>query len=94
LKQKKDSDVGVISNVAMYSLKAKVGKLESENQNLNEKVHQLEREKATLSLLNTESRYFVYFCVCLFVVCSIVSLSASLSSKLLWFIRNNFHLVF
>jgi len=60
LKQKKDSDVGVISNVAMYSLKAKVGKLESENQNLNEKVHQLEREKATLSLLNTESRYFLF----------------------------------
>jgi len=59
LKKKEDSDVGVISNVAVYSLKAKVGKLESENQKLNEKVQQLEREKATLSLLNTESRYSV-----------------------------------
>ncbi|KAJ7371494.1 hypothetical protein OS493_025395 [Desmophyllum pertusum] len=54
-KQKEDSEVGVVSNVAIYSLKAKVGKLESETQKLNEKVHQLEREKATLSLLNTEA---------------------------------------
>ena len=70
LKQKQDSDVGVISNVAMYSLKAKVGKLESENQKLSEKVHQLEREKATLSLLNTESRYSGFFVfVCLFFSC-------------------------
>lgn len=59
LKKKEDSDVGVISNVAVYSLKAKVGKLESENQKLSEKVQQLEREKATLSLLNTETRYSV-----------------------------------
>lgn len=51
------SNVGVVSNVAIYSLKAKVGKLESETEKLKEKVQQLEKEKATLSLLNTESRY-------------------------------------
>ena len=55
------------SNSSNNSLKAKVGKQESENQKLSDKVHQLEREKAMLSLLNTESRYSVYFCVCLSV---------------------------
>ena len=55
-KNKENSDVGVVSNVAIYSLKAKVGKLEAETQRLNEKIQQLEKEKATLSLMNTESR--------------------------------------
>ena len=60
-KQKEDSDVGVVSNVAIYSLKAKVGKLEGETRKLSEKVQQLEKEKATLSLLNTEARYSFVF---------------------------------
>lgn len=55
-KNKENSDVGVVSNVAIYSLKAKVGKLEAETQRLNEKVQQVEKEKVTLSLMNTESR--------------------------------------
>jgi len=43
-----------VSNVAIYSLKAKVGKLEIETKKLNEKVQQLEKDKAALSLLKTE----------------------------------------
>ncbi|XP_068683876.1 centromere-associated protein E-like isoform X2 [Montipora foliosa] len=54
-KQIEVSNVGVVSNVAIYALKAKVGKLETETEKLNKKVQQLEREKATLSLLNTEA---------------------------------------
>ena len=62
-KQKEDSDAGVVSTVALYSLKDKVGKLESETRKLSEKVQQLEREKATLTLLNTETRYaFCFVC--------------------------------
>ena len=38
-----------------------MGKLEGETQKLSEKVQQLEREKATLSLLNTEARYSFVF---------------------------------
>ena len=60
-KKNEDSDVGVVSNVAIYSLKAKVGKLESETERLNEKIQLLEREKTTLSLLNTEARYLSLF---------------------------------
>ena len=63
-KPKEGDDVGVVSNVAIYSLKAKVGKLEIETKKLNEKVQQLEKEKSTLSLLNTEARYYNLF-VCL-----------------------------
>ena len=67
-KKAEGSDVGVVSNVAIYSLKAKVGKLESETEKLNKKLQQLEREKATLSLLNTEARFFFFF------FCMLVSL--------------------
>ena len=56
---KENSEVGVVSNVAIYSLKAKLGKLETETQTLKENVKKLEKEKSTLSLLNTEARYFV-----------------------------------
>ena len=59
-KQIEVSNVGVVSNVAIYALKAKVGKLETETEKLNKKVQQLEREKATLSLLNTEARYSMF----------------------------------
>ena len=60
-KQIEVSNVGVVSNVAIYALKAKVGKLETETEKLNKKVQQLEREKATLSLLNTEARYSMFW---------------------------------
>ena len=53
-----------MSSVAIYSLKAKVGKLEIETKKLNEKIQQLEKDKVTLSLLNTELRYYNLF-VCL-----------------------------
>ena len=56
---KENNEVGVVSNVAIYSLKAKLGKLETETQTLKENVKKLEKEKSTLSLLNTEARYFV-----------------------------------
>ena len=45
--------------MAIYSLKAKLGKLEIETQTLKENVEKLEKEKSTLGLLNTEARYFV-----------------------------------
>ena len=48
-----------MSNVAIYSLKAKLGKLETETQTLKENVEKLEKEKSTLGLLNIEARYFV-----------------------------------
>ena len=53
--------MGVVSNVAIFSLKAKVGKLETEAEKRNNKIRHLEKEKATLTLLNTEARYNVYF---------------------------------
>ncbi|RMX52590.1 hypothetical protein pdam_00019388, partial [Pocillopora damicornis] len=52
---KENNEVGVVSNVAIYSLKAKLGKLETETQTLKENVRKLEKEKSTLSLLNTEA---------------------------------------
>ena len=60
-KENEVSNVGVVSNVAIFSLKAKVGKLETEAEKRNNKIQQLEKEKATLTLLNTEARYNVYF---------------------------------
>ena len=60
-KQNEISNVGVVSNVAIYALKAKVGKLETEAEKLNKKIEQLEKEKATLTLLNTEARYNIHF---------------------------------
>ena len=56
---KGNNEVGDVSNVAIYSLKAKLGKLETETQTLKENVEKLEKEKSTLSLLNTEAKYFV-----------------------------------
>ena len=56
---KENNEEGVVSNVAIYSLMAKLGKLETETQTLKENVEKLEKEKSTLSLLNTEARYFV-----------------------------------
>lgn len=53
--EKEKSEVGVVSNVAIYSLKAKLGKLETETQTLKENMKKLEKEKSTLSLLNTEA---------------------------------------
>ena len=53
-KMRVDSEAGVVSNVAVYSLKAKVGKLESETKKLNKENLQLQKEKSTLSLMNTE----------------------------------------
>lgn len=53
--EKENSEVGVVSNVAIYSLKAKLGKLETETQTLKENIKKLEKEKSTLSLLNTEA---------------------------------------
>ncbi|CAH3159397.1 unnamed protein product [Pocillopora meandrina] len=52
---KENNEVGVVSNVAIYSLKAKLGKLETETQTLKENVKKLEKEKSTLTLLNTEA---------------------------------------
>ncbi|XP_067024413.1 uncharacterized protein [Acropora muricata] len=54
-KENEVSNVGVVSNVAIFSLKAKVGKLETEAEKRNNKIQQLEKEKATLTLLNTEA---------------------------------------
>ncbi|PFX14324.1 hypothetical protein AWC38_SpisGene21524 [Stylophora pistillata] len=53
--EKENSELGVVSNVAIYSLNAKLGKLETETQTLTENVKKLEKEKSTLSLLNTEA---------------------------------------
>lgn len=59
--------MGVVSNVAIFSLKAKVGKLETEAEKRNNKIQQLEKEKSTLTLLNTEARYlFCFLFVCNF----------------------------
>ena len=84
-KQKEDSEVGVVSTVAIYSLKAKLGKLETETQTLNENLKKLEKEKSTLSLLNTEARYTICLFVCLFV-CFLLFLF--LCMKLFAFFRN------
>ena len=57
--EKENSEVGVVSNVAIYSLKAKLEKLETETQTFRENVKKLEKERGNLSLLNTEARYVV-----------------------------------
>ena len=48
--------LGVVSAVAMYSMKAKMGKLEERNNTLTGEVEKLRKENRTLAMLNTEAR--------------------------------------
>lgn len=56
---RRSDTVGVVGSVALFTLDAKVAKLEEENGELKQKIETLQQKNDTLNIMSTDLKYVV-----------------------------------